>query len=74
MNRTIRLDQFVKFVGLAGSGGQAKHMIQNGEVQVNGAVETRRSRKLRDGDVVVVGDYTAEVQLSGRPTDSEDLQ
>jgi len=60
---TIRLDQFMKFVGLARSGGQAKHMIQNGEVRVNGEVETRRSRKLREGDLVTIGDQTVEVRL-----------
>ena len=49
---TIRLDQFLKYVGLAKSGGEAKHLIQDGEVTVNGAVETHRSRKLHPGDRV----------------------
>ena len=42
----------MKFHGLAGTGGQAKLLIQSGEVKVNGAVETRRRRKLVAGDIV----------------------
>jgi len=50
-----------------GSGGGAKQVIQGGEVQVNGQPETRRKRKLREGDVVrfdgrsqTVGPITAQ--------------
>ncbi len=50
--RTIQLDQFLKWQGLVATGGEAKVRIQRGEVQVNGQVETRRSHKLRAGDVV----------------------
>jgi ribosome-associated protein len=49
---TIRLDQFLKLVGAVGSGGQAKVLIQGGDVQVNGQVETRRGRKLKRADIV----------------------
>ncbi|MCL4204931.1 MAG: RNA-binding S4 domain-containing protein [Pirellulaceae bacterium] len=48
----IRLDQFLKLRGLAGTGGQAKVLIQMGEVRVNGEIETRRRRKLHPGDIV----------------------
>lgn len=51
---TICLDQFLKLVGIVGTGGQAKMMIQGGEVRVNREVETRRRRKLAAGDVVEV--------------------
>ena len=51
---TLRLDQFLKLSGVAGTGGQAKLLIQSGEVQVNGELETRRRRKLAAGDVVEV--------------------
>jgi ribosome-associated protein len=51
-SEALRLDQFLKLSGLAGTGGQAKVLIQAGEVKVNGAVETRRRRKLAAGDVV----------------------
>ena len=49
---SIRLDQFLKLRGLTQSGGEAKHLIQGGEVKVNGETETRRRRKLQSGDVV----------------------
>ena len=64
----LRLDQFLKLRGIAESGGQAKRLIQGGEVQVNGAVETRRRRKLVLGDVVEVNGktYSPDKFLSGR--------
>ena len=49
---TIRLDQFLKSQGVVGTGGQAKLVIQDGQVLVNGTPETRRRRQLRSGDVV----------------------
>ncbi len=48
------LDQFLKWQGIADTGGQAKVMIQAGDVRVNGAVETRRRKKLAAGDVIEV--------------------
>lgn len=48
----ITLDALMKAAGLASSGGEAKAVIGEGRVQVNGEVETRRGRKLRGGDVV----------------------
>jgi ribosome-associated protein len=46
----ITLAQAVKAVGLAGSGGEAKHLVRGGTLRVNGAAETQPGRKLRDGD------------------------
>lgn len=46
----IRLDAALKMAGIAETGGQAKVMIQGGEVTVNGAVCTQRGKKLRPGD------------------------
>ncbi len=48
----LRLDQFLKLSSATSSGGGAKFRIQNGEVKVNGELETRRRRKLHPGDVV----------------------
>jgi ribosome-associated protein len=59
----IKLDQFLKWQGVADTGGQAKWMIQNGEVRVNGEVETRRGRKLVEGDSVTVAEKTLTVKL-----------
>ncbi|MCU0871157.1 MAG: RNA-binding S4 domain-containing protein [Pirellulaceae bacterium] len=53
-HEALRLDQFLKLRGIADTGGQAKLLIQGGEVRVNGALETRRRRKLVAGDVVEV--------------------
>ena len=55
MAGTVHLDNFLKLSGLAETGGQAKLLIQGGEVQVNGQLETRRRRQLVVGDVVEVG-------------------
>lgn len=50
----LRLDQFLKLYGITDTGGQAKLLIQSGQVKVNGEPETRRRRKLSAGDVVEV--------------------
>ena len=48
----IKLGQALKAAGLVSSGVEAKIVIINGEVKVNGEVELQRGKKLRDGDVV----------------------
>ncbi len=48
----IRLGQFLKMADLAETGGEAKQIVQQGRVKVNGEVETRRGRQLHAGDVV----------------------
>ena len=48
----IKLQDLLKLCGLTGTGGEAKIVIQNGEVMVNGEVCTMRGKKLRLGDVV----------------------
>jgi ribosome-associated protein len=55
------LGQALKAAGLVGTGGEAKVLIQAGEVSVNGEVETRRGRRLQEGDVVEVGDERLEI-------------
>jgi ribosome-associated protein len=45
----IELNQLLKVVGLAYSGGEANHFIANGEVRVNDAIETRKRNKIKDG-------------------------
>jgi ribosome-associated protein len=52
---TIRLGQLLKLAGLADSGGEAKELLAEGAVSVNGEAEERRGRQLRSGDVVQVG-------------------
>ena len=48
----IKLDQLLKWANFTGSGVEAKIFIQNGEVKVNDTVETRRGKKIYDGDIV----------------------
>jgi ribosome-associated protein len=60
---TIQLNQFLKLMGIVGTGGQAKLMIQGGDVLVNDMVETRRGRRLVRGDKVTVEGQTLEVNL-----------
>jgi ribosome-associated protein len=52
----MTLGQALKSAGVAGTGGEAKVLIQYGEVRVNGETETRRGHKLQSGDVIEVGD------------------
>jgi ribosome-associated protein len=59
---TIRLGQALKLTGLAGSGGEARALIEDDAVRVNGEVETRRGRQLRRGDVVALG--SEEVRIA----------
>jgi ribosome-associated protein len=56
--KTIHLEQFLKRQGAAATGGDAKMLIQSGEVRVNKTVETRRKRQLVAGDRVQVGKET----------------
>ena len=60
---TIQLDQFLKLRGLVSTGGQAKVVIQAGEVLVNSVVETRRKKKLRAGDKVTFAGRVYVVEL-----------
>ena len=66
MSETIKLDQFLKFMGEVSTGGQAKILIKYGDVEVNGEVETRRGRKLVTGDQVLVNGKTLTVNLYSR--------
>ena len=49
----IRLGQLLKHAGLVGSGGDARALLETGEVTVNGEPETRRGRQLHAGDLLV---------------------
>lgn len=50
----IRLGQLLKLAGIAESGGHARALLEDGEVTVNGELESRRGRRILAGDVVVV--------------------
>ncbi len=57
----IRLGQFLKLAGLVEDGGQAKALLEAGEVTVNGRPESRRGAQLTGGDVVAAGEQRARV-------------
>ncbi|MCK6626837.1 MAG: RNA-binding S4 domain-containing protein [Anaerolineae bacterium] len=61
--QTIQLDQFLKWKGLVSTGGQAKMVIQSGQVKLNGVVETRRKKKLKAGDKVTFNAQILIVEL-----------
>jgi ribosome-associated protein len=48
----IKLDAFLKWAGIASLGSEAKFYIQEGDVKLNGNVETQRGKKLTKGDVI----------------------
>lgn len=57
----IRLGQLLKLSDLAGSGADARDLLLESGVTVNGEIELRRGRQLRRGDVVAVGEHTLRV-------------
>ncbi len=59
----IKLDALLKLANAVSSGGEAKVLIQEGQVSVNGEICTQRGRKLRPGDVAVLAG-AVEITLS----------
>lgn len=60
----IKLQDLLKFAGLVETGGQAKILIQDGYVTVNGEICTMRGKKIGNGDIVTLDDDTLEVRQS----------
>jgi ribosome-associated protein len=58
---TIRLGQVLKLAGIAATGGEARALVEEGRVTVNGAVERRRGRQLRPGDEVAADAETLRI-------------
>ena len=57
----IKLDSLLTLAGLVETGGEAKLLIQNGQVEVNGEVCTMRGKKLRPGDSVTLDGRTVAI-------------
>lgn len=64
----VELYKILKFEGLVGSGAQAKQVIDEGLVSVNDEVETRRRRKIVNGDVIRFDTLTLAIVLSAEPS------
>lgn len=61
----VELNQLLKLVGIADSGGQGKAIVASGDVSVDGAVELRKTAKIRAGQVVRVG--AVEIRVVAAP-------
>jgi ribosome-associated protein len=57
----VELNQLLKLVGICSSGGAGKMLVANGEVKVDGAIETRKTCKIRAGQIVRYGDSEISV-------------
>ena len=71
----MKLDQFLKWIGQVDTGGQAKHLIKSGEISVNGILELKRGRKLKEGDIISLAknEYIfSNNQPQGRKLDNRD--
>ncbi len=58
----IKLDALLKFASMVNSGGEAKMLIQDGQILVNGEVCTMRGKKIRSGDKVTYGDKEVVIE------------
>lgn len=58
----IKLDALLKFASMVNSGGEAKMLIQDGQILVNGEVCTMRGKKIRSGDRVTFGDKEVVIE------------
>lgn len=63
----VELYKILKFEGMAASGAEAKAAIADGQVLVNGAIETRKRRKILPGDIIEFGGDKVQVQLEPNP-------
>ena len=59
----VELYKILKFEGMVGSGGEAKAAVADGQVQVNGKVETQKSKKIVSGDVITFGNEQIIIKL-----------
>ncbi len=59
----VELYKILKLQGIVSSGGEAKHVITEGQVLVNGKVETRKRKKIFAGDIVEFGNEKIRIRL-----------
>lgn len=65
----VELYKILKFEGMASSGGEAKLVIEQGQVLVNGEVETRKRKKIVSGDIIEFGNEKICMNLIGKTDD-----
>ena len=61
----VELYKILKFEGLASSGGEAKLVIADGQVKVNGVVELRKRKKIVSGDIIEFGRDIIRIEFNG---------
>lgn len=65
----IELYKILKFEGMTSSGGEAKLVIEQGQVSVNGSVETRKRKKIVSGDIIKFASEKIQMKLTGNTND-----
>jgi len=60
----VELYKILKFEGMVNSGGQAKSVIGDGLVTLNGKVETQKRKKIVSGDIITLWDETIQIRLA----------
>ena len=73
LKQTVELFKILKFEGMVGSGGEAKMVIADGLVVVNGLVETRKRKKIISGDIIEFGQDIIRIEFNGQITEWEAL-
>jgi len=63
LKEPIELYKILKFESMVSSGGEAKFVIAEGQVLVNGKIETRKRKKIVSGDIVEFGKEKIRIQL-----------
>ena len=70
-DRAINLTQVLKLAGWVGNGGEAKALIADGRIRVNGELESRKRRKMTVGDLVSMEDSPALILVGKSPLPSD---
>jgi ribosome-associated protein len=70
-DRSINLTQVLKLAGWAGTGGEAKALIADGRIRVNGIIESRKRRKMALGDCVAMVDGPSLILVGNPPLPSD---
>jgi len=68
-NEPVELYKILKFEGMTASGGEAKLVIEQGQVIVNGEVETRKRKKIHSGDIIEFASEKICIKLTGSTHD-----
>jgi ribosome-associated protein len=66
VKQVVELYKILKFEGMVGSGGEAKMVIADGLVMVNGLVETRKRKKIINGDIIEFGEDIIRIEFKGQ--------